>query len=137
MLLMTVLGNIYLREGLGKVATTKTGPNDVKRVVWAIRKFFFPFFCILISLMTVVRYYLSTGRRRLRKRAQTTPGASFGPLVSFFIHFFRILLLLTVVFRYYLSTGRVREGGDDENEHLDASQYPIGHLDASNHPKWQ
>jgi hypothetical protein len=54
---MSVLDTIYLREGLGKAATTKTGPNDVKRVVWAIRKFFFPFFCILISLMTVFRYY--------------------------------------------------------------------------------
>ena len=43
--LMTVLGTIYLQEGLGKVAATKTGPNDA-----------------LLSM----------------------PNASFGPFISFF-----------------------------------------------------
>ena len=28
-------------EGLGKAAATKTGPNDAKCIVWAIRKLFF------------------------------------------------------------------------------------------------
>jgi hypothetical protein len=42
----------------------KTGPNDAKCVVWAIRKSFSYLFCVLFLLMTVFRNYLSTGRLR-------------------------------------------------------------------------
>jgi hypothetical protein len=100
---MSVLGTIYLWEGLGKAATTKTGPNDAFDVVWAIRKFFFPFFCILLSLMTVLgTTYLREG---LGKAATTKTGPNdvFGPFVSYFF-FLSCLLILTSVFRQGLET---------------------------------
>ena len=34
----------------GKVEKRITGPNDVERVIWAIIKFFFPFFHALFLL---------------------------------------------------------------------------------------
>ena len=39
------------------VATTKTGPNDARRVVWAISKFFFVFLSCFISADCRSRYY--------------------------------------------------------------------------------
>ena len=57
------------------------------------------------------------GQQR-RKPAQTTPDASFGPLVSF-IYLFFVFLILTEVFIAYLVNNdgiRDREDRDDENE---------------------
>jgi hypothetical protein len=56
LLLTTVLGTIYLREGLGKAAMTKTGPNDAFGVVWAIRKLFFLCCCYLLSNSLELNY---------------------------------------------------------------------------------
>src|SRR6266446_5204716 len=103
----------------------KTGPNDARRVVWAIRKLYIYIFRVLLLLTTVFRYYLSTGRRRPQKRAQTTPDVSFGPFVIFFFFFFFFFFFVLSLFffffsflscfiitddciRYYLLTGRRR-----------------------------
>ena len=35
--------------GVGKAATTRTGPNDARRVVWAIAKLIFSFLSYILS----------------------------------------------------------------------------------------
>ena len=49
------------------------GPNDAKRVVWAIQEFFIYLFHVLLLLTSVFRYYLSTGRLRYTETTKTGP----------------------------------------------------------------
>ena len=66
---------MYLREATTK-RTKRTGPNDAKRVVWAIGEFFLMLFMFFITTNHV------TGILKLQMRF-----ALFGPLVSFFLHY--------------------------------------------------
>ena len=43
MLFMATIGTIMARRGQWKAMATITGPNDARRVVWALGKFFFFF----------------------------------------------------------------------------------------------
>src|ERR1700678_1624566 len=87
-----LLGCIHVlqaREWFGSTAITKTGPNDARRIVWALGIFLFSFFRVLYILTSGFLFYLGCiyvlkaqegfDRRRSRKRAQTTPDTSFGP----------------------------------------------------------
>ena len=80
-----------IQDDLRKVATTRTGPNDAKHVVWAISKSFFFSIRVLLILTNIYRflsYEMAWGKQRWRERAQTMRIASFGPLVcSFFLLF--------------------------------------------------
>ena len=77
--------------------------------------------------MTVFRCYLSIGMlMRLRKRAQTTHLASFGPFVSFFKISF-VFIVTNDCIRYYLSTGGLREGGGDKNGPKRCQMHRLGH----------
>ena len=68
----------------------KTSPNDAIRVVWAVGAFFYYYSCFYyINLFLQLLQQFRQTYRRLRRgeRAQTTRGASFGPLVCpFFYH---------------------------------------------------
>jgi hypothetical protein len=104
---MTVF-RYYLSMGrLGEGGDHENGP---KRCVWRRLGLSYVFFLfrVLLLLTTVFRYYLSTERRRPRKRAQTTPDASFGPFVSFFFSFLSCFIITNDCIRYYLFTGRQR-----------------------------
>jgi hypothetical protein len=70
---------------------TKTGPNDASCVVWAISKFFFSFFRVLLSLTIVFKYYLYFSCKvRVREGSDNengpkmTPDASFWAIGEFF-----------------------------------------------------
>jgi hypothetical protein len=45
-------------KGLGKAAVAKSGPNNSKRVVWAISKFLKNLFCVFLLLTNVFSFYL-------------------------------------------------------------------------------
>jgi hypothetical protein len=72
------------------------GPNDARRVVWAFRMFFFPFFRVLLLLTTVLgTIYLREGgddengpKRRVWRRL------GYSQVI---FSFFRVLLILTNV----------------------------------------
>ena len=60
--------------------------NDVKCVVWAIRKLFYYSFHVILLLLTMVfRYYFIWEGLVKAVTMKTGPNTSFGPLVSFFI----------------------------------------------------
>ena len=44
----------------GRLATTRTGPNDARRVVWAIGQFFFFFFLCFFSILTKALLYIGS-----------------------------------------------------------------------------
>ena len=76
------------------------GPNDAKRVVWAIREFFLYLFHVLLLLTSVFRYYLSTGRLRDTETTKTGPNDAsrvVWAIRRFFLSFFRVLLMYTFV----------------------------------------
>ena len=94
--------------------TTKTGPNDARRVVWAISMFFSFFFYPLFLLTIKSRCYCCiVGKEWLREASNNENGpkwthlALFGPLLSFFFLFISCYIIITVNFRYlpsYLGT---------------------------------
>src|SRR6202522_2721363 len=71
-------------EGRRRPTKREKGPNDARRVVWAIGKFFFK--CIFLNVQLIHKSprrpqqptKAHAGPRR-GKRAQTMPDASFGP----------------------------------------------------------
>ena len=70
--------------------------------------------------MRVGGSFLDNSRRSAdpRKWAQTTPTASFGPLVRSFLSFFHVLLILIIKFRLllmFLTDGWLTDGRNDEN----------------------
>ena len=44
----------------GRKVTTKTGPNDVRRVIWALSEFFFTFFFVILILTNVFIEYIKS-----------------------------------------------------------------------------
>ena len=74
-----------IQEGM----TRKTSPNDAIRVVWAMGAFFFYYTCfyyINLFLQLLQQFGQTYWRLRRGERAQTTQGASFGPLVCLFFY---------------------------------------------------
>ena len=66
-------------------ATRKTGPNNARRIVWALGKSFFDMFmffntnkCFIVYRICKLQNRQPGGRLR-GKRAHTTLDASFGP----------------------------------------------------------
>ena len=98
---------LKVRGGLEKPGMTKTGPNDAQRVVWANSMFFFLFFVFLKYLLLIIDYIDNlkslggSGMPVRQKRAQTTPDASFGPLVRFFFSFYVFFFLFMFYYTNY------------------------------------
>ena len=113
--------------------TTKTGPNDAERVVWAIGKSFF-LLHVIFTLTNVLFIYIGCILRDTRQGARwkvrmtrTGPNDTrrvvWATLVSFFF-FLLVLLILTIVLRYYLyfkSNGQLRKVATTETGPNDAS----------------
>ena len=74
-----------IQEGM----TRKTNPNNANRVVWAVGAFYYYYLCFYyINLFLQLLQQFGQTYRRLRRgeQAQTTRGASFGPLVCLFFY---------------------------------------------------
>ena len=83
-----MLSKYWKTQGcLWGATTTVTGPNDARRVVWALGEFFFFFvFFIYLTIYICTTDALKVrrgpvGRQRQRQRAQTTRLVSFGPVI--------------------------------------------------------
>ena len=68
---LTTPNDDHDQHSLGKSATMKTGPNDAGRIVWAISKFFFKFFCVFCKLTIIFRYIYHVPNDDERRRPPT------------------------------------------------------------------
>ena len=89
----------------GKAATMETGPNDAKRIVWAIREVFIYLSHVLLLLTSVFRYYLSTGRLRYRDhengpKRRETRRLGHSQIFSFFLSCFTYTDKCTLLFTF-------------------------------------
>ena len=50
--------DIRERERVGRSGTTKTGPNDTRRVVWALGELLYYYYFVLLILINILCLYL-------------------------------------------------------------------------------
>jgi hypothetical protein len=86
------------------VVTRETGPNDARRVVWAIGMcfFFHHIFYILNNNFYLFRFNIPP---KTGSRDETGPNdasdASFGPYVRVFFPYIRVFYYLLMYYRFY------------------------------------
>ena len=102
----------------GSAATSKTGPNDARHVVWACGEFFFFFlriFLMLTNVLLTTKY--ATGSAATTETVQTTTDTSFGPVVSFFFPLlFNTKLLIINIFLVSNNEIRYRKCSHNGND---------------------
>ena len=92
----------------GKADTTKTGPNDAKRVVWAIHRFFILCFIFTNNCIQVLLIY---GKADTTKTGPNDTFCVVWAIRNFFSFLSCLLLLKTVLGSIYLREGRDHEKG--------------------------
>ena len=84
----------------------ETGPNDVKRVVWAICKFFYFLSRVLLLLTSVFRYYFIYGKAETTITGPNDARRVVWAFRKFLILFLSCFIVTNECVRYYVSTGR-------------------------------